>query len=57
MSKMAEKEHRDDGQKNTVVVGADVENPPARYQPTRWQSNITIASCVSPCSLNMQQEY
>lgn len=45
---MAEKERRDDEQKNTAVVGTDVEDPPTRYQPTRWQSNITIASCVRP---------
>lgn len=43
---MAEKERRDDDQKTAVVVGTDVESPPTRYQPTKWQSNITIASCV-----------
>lgn len=50
---MAEKEGvRDDhDQKKTVVVSTDVENPPTRYQPTKWQSNITIASCVRPITL------
>lgn len=30
--------------KNSIVVD-DAENPPTRYQPTKWQSNITIISC------------
>lgn len=32
--------------KNDIVVNTDVENAPARYQPAKWQSNITILSCV-----------
>lgn len=56
---MAEKERHDSDRKNTVVVGADVENLPTRYQPTRWQSNITIASCVRSHipPPNMQYQY
>lgn len=33
---------------DTVVVGRDVEEMTTHpYRPTRWQSNITIISCVS----------
>lgn len=39
----------DNDQKNAIVVGTDVENVPARYQPAKWQSNITILSCVGLC--------
>ena len=39
-----------DATKNTetVVVGRDVEEVTTySYRPSRWQSNITIISCVS----------
>lgn len=38
---MAKEQEKDD---NVVVQDTDVES---RYQPARWQSNVTLVSCVS----------
>jgi len=39
-------------QNETVIVSKATDNGPGdEYSPARWQSNVTIVSCVSKTSL------
>lgn len=44
--------HESKGQ-DTVVVDRGLENSRQVYRPTRWQSNLTILSCVSQSPLRL----
>lgn len=55
MSLESEKQENSEVQKaGTIVTGRDAEVTTHSYRPARWQSNITIISCVSLMPKDME---
>jgi hypothetical protein len=45
------------GSKETVVRNNEIEIGTSRaYRPTKWQSNLTLLSCVSPPNIILYTE-
>lgn len=43
--------------KETVVRDSEIESGTSRaYRPTKWQSNLTLLSCVSPLNITSYKD-